>query len=188
MQPSSARNATIVAFSMRIRRTSVVAVLFVASACVEAPPLESSRVRARAVAGCYALRVDLFAPAATGTWSPFDDVASFRLTVDSLSPQKPELYRVELPGDRTSSPDVREGGYTLHVWNVDETTDSVFITLSHESGGRGLWLRPRDDSLVGDALLFGDTGPPFVERVGRARAVRIACVGLRDPKHRGGAG
>lgn len=166
---------------MSITRLCALGVTVVA-ACVAPRELESPRVRARLLAGCYSLEVRLYESAASSR--PFDGLHALRLTTESLSAQRPDLYRVEALRDPTGDVATR---YPVRAWHVGESTDSVHVGFSHLFGGLALALRPREDSLVGVAVLISDIAP-FERRVGRVSAARIGCPRGLTGRVRTGAG
>ena len=140
------------------------------AACGQTSELDAPPLRMARLAGCYALTVE-------GSGDPlrsFEGLRAFALLADSVGPQRPNIRRVAPP--RGSAADsVWMASYDLRTWTVGEAADSVLVLFRHGFGGPALALVPRGDSLVGNALLIGDT-EPFSMRVGRARAVRVACA------------
>ncbi len=139
-------------------------------ACGQASELDTPDLRIARIAGCYTLTVE-------GGGDPlrtFEGLRAFALLVDSVSPERPNIRRVAPP--RGSPADsMWMASFQLRSWTVGEHSDSVLVSFGHGHGGPALALIPRGDSLVGEALLVGDT-EPFSSRVGPARAARVACV------------
>src|SRR5690349_16538347 len=127
MQRSSGSNGIGLSSSMLPRLVDALGLLLLAS-CLELPSLDSPGVRVRAVAGCYALEVDLFAPHAAAPIPPFEGLRGLRLTADSLSPQKPELYRAQALNARGDS---MLTTFPLRLWYVGVSSDSVLVIFDH---------------------------------------------------------